>query len=481
MLRRSLAVAWGVATYLRSTGGSEYIPRDPPATGTPVDPEPPEVPRLPDGVVYEAAHEASVIDLRDDTLIELASLTISTDEDSAYWTLQAQAGDEVFRRLTSGEQPAQLLVTLDGVAWRFAVDTVTRSRSLPKTQASIVGRSVTIAAGSPYQPVRQWSCDTFSTAAQIAAYAMVYTGVEVDWRVEDWDIPATAFSLSGSPIDVVRRLAATIEAIVESDPVEPKLIVRPRYAVLTPKWPAVAPDAEVSVHAVLVDSLERADQPSYDGVYLAGQQSGVLGFCRWAGTTGSVQHPLVTDQLLTGQPAIRQRGTVILCRSGAQANIQMQLPLLVGPGRPGLLRVGQIVRVVDDPDGPWVGRVRRVSVAANLPKIRQTVVLERHLGLPPGVYGPGATARPLLVASADDIDLDLGYEVLEPLAERFGGGRPPFVVTLRSGSLPPGLSIVGSELVGTPTAVGEYGGIVLRCVDAEYRQIDAPAFTIRVI
>ena len=64
-------------------------------------------------------------------------------------------------------------------------------------------------------------------------------------------------------------------------------------------------------------------------------------------------------------------------RAGAKHLVQISMPVLTGGTNPGVLDVGQLVQI--NHAQPWRGRVRSVSVQAAMPKVRQTITLERHL------------------------------------------------------------------------------------------------------
>ncbi len=75
------------------------------------------------------------------------------------------------------------------------------------------------------------------------------------------------------------------------------------------------------------------------------------------------------------------------------------------------------------------------------------------------VYGPvvgGTVSKSQTVGNHDSIVLPTS------------GGKPPYAVTLQSGSLPSGISISGTNLIGSPTAAGDYSAI-LRLVDTNGR------------
>jgi hypothetical protein len=473
----TLRFPWGYGTTVYSLGGP-YTPATPPVGADPLDPTPP-VPGavIPAQAVYVQAHSMQLIDERDESLLDSQSLTISTDEDSVFWALQAEGGPSLYAALIAGEQPVVVRAEINGLSWRFVIDTVTRSRQFGAERASARGRSTTLLAGSPYQRAENWAIDGDTTAAQIVATALSNTGVAVDWQVLDWNVPNRVFSVTGTPLDVARAVAAGVGAVVQSDRLLPTLTVMPRFPVLPNEWPASIPGVEIGFDAVVDESYERIDQADYNGVYLSGQQQGVLGFVRRAGTNGAKLHPLVTDLLLTDAPALSQRGAAILGASDVPARSRLQLPVLTAEGQAGVLTVGQMVRVTD-PAGRWWGQVQGVSVAASLGSARQTVSFKR-LVVPPAA----PVAEPLVFdGPIPDQTVTLGDTLALDLAAYWTGGQNPRIYSKRAGEFPSGVALDQAlqRLAGEPTSVGVTTGIRLRAVDDTGQQADSNAFSVTV-
>jgi hypothetical protein len=386
----AVVMPWGDGATVHA-GMSGYTPGPPPDGGVPTHPTAPVPREIAARQTYKTAHVVTVTDLRDDTPLDVLDLSIATDEDSVFWTVRGSGPGSLFDKLVAGEQPAQIEVTIDGQVWRFAIDTLSRSREFGATTASFAGRSLTVAASAPYEVDSNWVNDGVTTAAQTAAIANIYTGLEVVWKIDDWIIPDKIFSFSGTPLGVVRRLAEAVGAIVVSDRSEFRVTVSPRYPILPNEWPVSPPDVQIALDAVQAETYERADRPEYDGVYVSGQQGGVVGFVRLEGRAGATLHPLVTDLLLTEEPALRQRGAAILGASGGQARVSLTLPVLTGENEPGVLDLSQLVRVFD-PAGTWYGLARSISVTVSSvgadPRVRQVVVLERHTKSMEGTYVP---------------------------------------------------------------------------------------------
>ena len=342
-------------------------------------------PRIPVGSsiaarrTYMQTHSLAAYRLPDMTPVPLTGFDLSADEGSFGWTLSATGPDSLLTLLapTAG-LPARLRVVLDGLTWDVVVEGLRRTRAFNRTGASITARSTAALLADPYMPERAMLNAVPATAQQLVEDALQFTGVTLDWQVTDWLVPAGAWSFTGTPLAAVRRVADSIGALVQCPRTGSVISVRPRYPVLPWAWALATPDVTLALDPLTSEGYERADRPAYEGVYVSGQAQGVLALVKRTGTAPSLLMPSVTDALITGLPAARQRGESMLGGAGPQAVMTLTLPVLTAAGEPGVIDVGKLV-LVNDPAGSWKGRVRSVSVRADGTTVRQTLTLERHL------------------------------------------------------------------------------------------------------
>jgi hypothetical protein len=328
---------------------------------------------------YMTVHAIEVVTLPGLMPVPVATASLSTDQGSFGWTLNATGPASLIEQLTpSAGVPVQLRVTLDGLVFVFAVEGLQRTRAFGQTGASITGRSITALVGDPYMPEGTFMNAADATAQQLMEAALEFTGVTLDWQITDWLVTAGAWSFSGTPLAAVQRIAGAAGAIVQSHRSNAIFRILPRYPTLPWEWAATTPDVTFPLDPVVTDGWQRADQPAYNGVYVSGQSQGVLAFVKRTGTAGDLQAAMVTDALITHADAARQRGGSILGAAGPQAQVSIELPVLTGMSEPGIFNVGQLVQVTD-PAGTWRGLVRGVSVRVDRPSIRQTITVERHL------------------------------------------------------------------------------------------------------
>ena len=335
---------------------------------------------------YMTTHSIYAQRLPDLADIPIFGATVSADSGSYCWTLSATGPLSLFEQLAPvGGLPVQLRVTMDGIPWVFAVDSLQRSTSFGKSGVSISGRSVTALVGAPYlRAMTRDNAGNDRLAQQLALDALQSSGVGLYWGLNDWLVPAGAWSHQGTPLDAVQAIAQAAGGYLQSHRSAPTLLARHPYSQRTGDYPG-APwgwmtgpaDVELAPDAIITEGTERKDGADINAVYVSGTTAGVLGLVKRAGTAADKLAAMVSDALITDTVAARQRGLSILGAAGAKHYVSLSLPVLTGVNQPGVFDVGQLVQI--NAATPWRGRVRSVSVDAKRPSLRQTITLERHL------------------------------------------------------------------------------------------------------
>jgi len=342
----------------------------------PVDPDPAQwvIPVL---EVYVTTHSLAAVLLPSLEPVALKGATIESDDGGFGWSLQASGPEHLLDQLApvSG-LPARIRVTVDGHDWVFAVERIARTRRFGEHRASIQGRSTTALLGAPYLPEQSWLNSLQISAQQAVAQALEYTGTTLDWGIDDWTLPAGAWSLRGTPLQAALRFTEAAGAVLRSHPTEQRLIVRPRYPVLPWEWSAAAPTLQMPAAIITTDDLQPEPRAPYNAVYVSGMAGGVLGHVRRAGTAGDLLAPQVTDPLITQEVAARMRGSAELAAAGKKLMQTMTLPMLTDTWAPGPVLPGWLVQV-DDIGHSWRGLVRSIRIDAGMPVVRQTVQVER--------------------------------------------------------------------------------------------------------
>ena len=344
---------------------------------------------------YMVTHDVFAQRLPDLVDVPIFDATVSADSGSYCWTLQASGPASLFDLLAPvGGLPAQIRLTMDGIPWVFAVDSISRSGSFGKTRVSVQGRSVTALIAAPYVRAITRANTIDMTAQQIALDALTSTGIDLDWGIGagalangglvDWLVPAGAWSHQGTALDAVQAIVQSAGGYLQSHRSAATLLARHPYGQRVGDtsgapwaWGTGSADVELATDALITEAVQRKDGPDINAVYASGTTSGVLALVKRTGTAGDKLAQMVTDPLITHADAARQRGLSILGTAGHKYAVTLDLPVLTGTGQPGVLDVGQLVQV--NTATPWRGRVRGVSVQAKMPTLRQTVTLERHL------------------------------------------------------------------------------------------------------
>ena len=342
----------------------------------PVDPDPAQwvIPVL---EVYVTTHSLSAVLLPGMEPVELLAASIESGDDGFGWSLQASGPEHLLDQLAPvGGLPARIRVSVDGHDWVFAVERIARTRRHGEHRASIQGRSVTALLGAPYMPAQAWLNTLQITAQQAVAQALQYTGTQLTWGIDDWTLPAGAWSYSGTPLQAALRVAEAAGAVLRSHATDERLILAPRYPALPWEWSAAAPTLQMPAAIITTDDLQPEPRAPYNAVYVSGMAGGVLGHVRRAGSAGDLLAPQVTDALITAEVAARMRGSSELAGAGNKLMQTMTLPMLTDTWSPGPVLPGWLVQV-DDIGHTWRGLVRSIRINAGMPVVRQTIQVER--------------------------------------------------------------------------------------------------------
>lgn len=314
--------------------------------------------------------------------VELSALTfgMTLDADSWTWSVQAtldKAAEPHVRR-GAGDPPVELQAFVNGVPYRFMVDSVGRSKQFPVERVQIKGRGLAAELADPWCPQLSFGNLVDRTAQQLMSDVLTSNGVpigwSVDWGIDDWLVTGGAWQFQGTYIDAVKDIAESVGAYVQPHATGRTLRVMPRYPAAPWDWGDLTPDIVLPAAAVQVDDTQWINKPEYNGVWVGGISAGVFGPVIRNGTSGSLLAPQVRHALITDHVAHRQRGVAVLSDTGRQAEVQLTLQVLP---ETGIIPPGLMVEYVVD-DGPVLGIVRSTSVNWARPKLRQTIALETH-------------------------------------------------------------------------------------------------------
>lgn len=321
-----------------------------------------------------------VVRLPDRAPVPCLGASLTTDFDSWAWGLSLTLPDREALALVSpvGGAPVAVEVTINGHVWTALVEGYEERRQFGQTGWTAAGRSLSACLAAPYAAARSFAAPEARTAHQLAAAEVADAGWELAWNVPDWLVPAGAYAYAQkTPLEALASIAEAVGARVQSDPKDERLRVLSRYPLAPWEWAAAEPSAVLTESLVTSLGLRWEERPGWNGVYVGGQNQGVLVSIKRAGSDGALQAPMILDPLITEVAAGRERGVTILSAGGKQARVTIELPLLPYPQEPGLLLPGQLVEVQDGVE-TWKGLVTGATVTAGRPTVRQRLELERH-------------------------------------------------------------------------------------------------------
>lgn len=331
--------------------------------------------------VYFVTNTARLVRVSDGAEIQVLRLDAAIDADSWVWSLTAEVPVSAQPLVENdGSGPVELEATINGHAWRFLVESLRRGRAFSKRSMIIGGRGLAARLAEPYAAVRSFTNTADRTAVQLMEDALTLNGVPLGWSIDatgitDWLVTTGAWGHRGSHIAAVNAIAGSIGALVQSDPAEQILHIKPRYPHPPWRWTEDAvPDIVLPEAVVVQEALEWMERPAYNAVYVSGQSQGVLGRIAIAGTAADQQAPMITDPLITHADAARQRGEAILGDTGRQQRLTLSLPIGGDTALPVILP-GQFVDYA--PVG--IALARGIRVDAATARCRQIVDLEVHL------------------------------------------------------------------------------------------------------
>ena len=343
-------------------------------------PQPVETIVVPVRRVYVVINEARLRRVDGDIQIPTFTMSMSLDADSWTWSFSASVPGYALADVEPEDgAPVAVQATINGTAYRFIVESISRERTFGRSDLRIGGRGRAAVLDAPYAPIMSFSNEFNRTAQQIMNDILVDNGVplgwDVEWNPDDWNVPAGVFNHQGSYISALNQVAGSISAYLQPHNTDEVLRVLSRYPVAPWDWAGVTPDFELPAAVMSRESIEWRDKARYNRVYVMGQQAGVNGRVTRAGTAGDYLAPSVVDPLITQAVAARQRGLAVLSDTGRIATVGLRLPVLA---ETGIIKPGNFVRYTDG-GTERIGITRSVQVEVGLPAIWQTLGVETHV------------------------------------------------------------------------------------------------------
>jgi hypothetical protein len=199
-------------------------------------------------------------------------------------------------------------------------------------------------------------------------------GWNLDWGLTAWNVPAGVFSHQGTWIESLSVIAGAAGGYLLPHPRDQTIRVRHRFPVAPWEWATVTPNFVLPVDVVEKESLRWLEKPSYNRVFVSGQEAGVLAQVTRSGTAGDLLAPMVVDALITEAAVARQRGLAVLSDTGQQIEVSLNLPVLLDTG---IIEPGAFVQY-RDAGADRIGLVRSTQVQAGFPEVWQTLGVQTY-------------------------------------------------------------------------------------------------------
>jgi hypothetical protein len=337
--------------------------------------------------VYVMINTAFLTRLPERTPIDITGMTISTDWDSLYWTIKAGIGSDAALALLEPTEDGPVLIeaSINGHLWQFQTDRWSTGRSFGSNSRSIDGRSISAQLGAPMAEIRTYTEAEARSAQQLMAYELENTGWSIVFDgLDDWLVPAGVHCYQDqTPMRVIKSIADTCRAIVQTD-MQAKIIrIKPRYKVSP--WQLATATPDVIIPAAMAARLdgEWDERPFFNSVFVSGEAGGITAKIIREGSAGDVEAPMVTSKLITATEVARSLGIATLGGSGKWSKHSIELPVFASPSVPGVIQPGSIIEYNLGATS-WKGFVTSVSVSAPRSrdglKVRQTIDVERYHG-----------------------------------------------------------------------------------------------------
>jgi hypothetical protein len=326
--------------------------------------------------VYRVINTVTLTRVSDGAEIPADGLSLSLDAGSWAWSWSARVPGSALLLLIPDGEPQELLATVNGQPIRLLIDSVSRSREFGSSWLAVQGRGrAAVLAAPTAASINRYNTES-RTAQQLLADALTSNGVsigwDVDWGIEDWAIPAGAWSHSGTYIDAATRIAEAGGGYVQGHDTDQTLIVLPYYPAPPWEWGTETPDIALPEDVCRTEGIEWTEKAGYNAVWITGGAGGRRDYIRRTGTDGLTMAQTVVDALATDAIMTRQRGIRVLGDTGKQALITVRLPVIA---ETGIIKPGNLIEYTEQ-GVTRRGLSRSVSLDCGFPEVWQTIKIE---------------------------------------------------------------------------------------------------------
>ncbi|PIE72299.1 MAG: hypothetical protein CSA20_08525 [Deltaproteobacteria bacterium] len=343
-------------------------------------------PITPTLLVYYVMNSATLIRTSDNTEIPVLGMSVKADIDSWCWRFSATIPEAALPLVTPESGPVEVMATINGYSWLIMIESWKESVSFNSHKFDVSGRSTSAELAAPYAPAVSGVYEDTITSIQITEDQLLNTGWTIGWGdIPGWLVDGGAFSYQNwTALKVVQAVAEAAGGRIQTARNAAELEVVRRLHSLPWTWSSATPDLSISDY--VTKQLTRSFVPgvAYNAVFVSGQNQGVLAKVYRQGTAGDEVARMVTDALITDVEPARERGRMVIGRSGSWSKEALTLPLTAPADLPGLLEIGMLISMSEGSQ-IWRGQVAGVGVSARWDireglKVDQVIDVERYRG-----------------------------------------------------------------------------------------------------
>ena len=180
-------------------------------------PEPGETIVVPVKEVYLTINSAVLVRVDNGHFIPTTAMSMSLDVDSWTWSFSASIPGSALDQVKPAGDGTLVIVqaTINGTAYRFAIEKITRDRTFNSSQLRVNGRGIAAELDGPYAPQMSFGNTQPRNARQLLDDILTYNNVPIGWDIgtfepTDWAVPAGVFSHVGSYISALNAVALQV-------------------------------------------------------------------------------------------------------------------------------------------------------------------------------------------------------------------------------------------------------------------------------
>lgn len=286
---------------------------------------------------YMSKPTVSCVRVSDGAVIFIAAVSITHSREQF-----AASVNITYQTKTDAERAHnQLLkITLNGNDFYVLSEKPSKALSFGSQSYTSQGRTRLAELSEPYQRDITYTNTVAKSAAGVMSDLLAGTDWQLHFGMVDFAIAANTITIANkTPASALLHCAKAIGGMLQVDDALKKVTVLPRWPVSPWLISSTTPDIVLHESHIHSYSEQYNEQASANGVFIAGQQNGVMCKIKREGSSGDLLLPDVVEPMITHVQAARQRGTCELANAGSeyQISISTDLTQAIAHITPGML------------------------------------------------------------------------------------------------------------------------------------------------